>query len=85
LKIVAELDAGGGQIRRYAGHNTGESVAAGGQLYSTIVRLLNELGMPDGMCLGPDGHLWIAHCAALGTLVSFAISRLLAKLGKRKR
>ncbi|GAA0886582.1 SMP-30/gluconolactonase/LRE family protein [Sphingobacterium siyangense subsp. cladoniae] len=49
------------EIRRYARHNIDESMTAGGMPYSTLVRVPHELGMPDGMCLGPDGHLWVAH------------------------
>lgn len=49
------------EIRRYARHNTDESVTAGEQAYSTIVRARNGLSMPDSMYLGSDGHLWVAH------------------------
>lgn len=29
-----------------------------------VVRVPEELGVPDGMCLAPDGTLWVAHWGA---------------------
>lgn len=29
--------------------------------YRVLVDFPTELGLADGMCIGPDGHLWIAH------------------------
>lgn len=54
------------EIRRYARYNTGESVGAARPNYSTLVRVPDELGMPDGMCIGPDGNLWVAHWGGFG-------------------
>lgn len=54
------------EIRRYARHNICESVAIGKPNYSTLVRVPDELGMPDGMCIGPDGNLWVAHWGGFG-------------------
>jgi sugar lactone lactonase YvrE len=29
-----------------------------------VVKVSEDLGYPDGMCLGPDGNLWVAHWGA---------------------
>jgi len=31
-----------------------------------LVKIPLEYGSPDGMCIGPDGHLWVAHWGGLG-------------------
>jgi sugar lactone lactonase YvrE len=30
----------------------------------TVVRVPEELGIPDGMCIAPDGTIWVAHWGA---------------------
>lgn len=49
------------EIRRYARPSTLDTIRKVGNTFSTLLRVPEELGMPDGMCIGPDGHLWIAH------------------------
>ncbi|WP_104382834.1 SMP-30/gluconolactonase/LRE family protein [Sphingobacterium sp. HMA12] len=50
------------EIRRYALDKGGDLMEG----YDTLVRVPGELGMPDGMCMGPDGHLWVAHWGGFG-------------------
>lgn len=48
----------------------------------TVVRVPEELGLPDGMCVAPDDTLWVAHWGA-GCVCRWdpASGRLLDKIG----
>ncbi|ULT23728.1 SMP-30/gluconolactonase/LRE family protein [Sphingobacterium sp. E70] len=50
------------EIRRFIWDKT----AGLSKAYHTLVRVPDKLGMPDGMCMGPDGHLWVAHWNGFG-------------------
>ncbi|MCS3554267.1 MULTISPECIES: SMP-30/gluconolactonase/LRE family protein [unclassified Sphingobacterium] len=34
--------------------------------YDVLVKIPSEYGSPDGMCIGPDGNLWVAHWGGYG-------------------
>lgn len=34
--------------------------------YEMLVKIPSEYGSPDGMCIGPDGNLWVAHWGGYG-------------------
>jgi len=50
------------EIRRYPWNRGDERI----ETYHTLVRVPDQFGMPDGMCMGPDGHLWVAHWGGFG-------------------
>lgn len=37
-----------------------------GKILIRLLRYLSEYGAPDGMCIGPDNHLWVAHWGGFG-------------------
>ncbi|MEJ5090373.1 SMP-30/gluconolactonase/LRE family protein [Sphingobacterium faecium] len=34
--------------------------------YEVLLKIPIAYGSPDGMCIGPDGHLWVAHWGGYG-------------------
>lgn len=34
--------------------------------YEVLLKIPSEYGSPDGMCIGPDGNLWVAHWGGYG-------------------
>jgi sugar lactone lactonase YvrE len=50
------------EIRRYDFTKISNGVAP----YEVLVKIPSEYGSPDGMCIGPDGNLWVAHWGGYG-------------------
>lgn len=56
------IDTYTNEIRRYDFTQSVNEVVH----YDVLVKIPSEYGSPDGMCIGPDGNLWVAHWGGYG-------------------